>query len=600
VKRTHILLEFALLASACSGEVGDGMTPWVSPSGSTSEATDSEGNPVPSSTDSLGNPVPTSTGQGSTTGSSTAPVGSTNSTDATTGDSSSSEPPVATECKPTAIAPGLILLSDIQFANSIASVLGPEALTADNLPVEELKPFSRKVLSLNTSLVLGRMDWAEDAGNSLVGRVEETTGCTDGDRGCAQTYLGDVAKRAFRRPVEDDEMSDLMSVFDAGAESNFETGVRLAVEAIFSAPSFFYRTEFGAAGADGSIQLTPLEVASELSYLLTDRPPDDMLIAAGEDGSLLDPAVRVAQAERLLGVEATRTNLTSTMMAAWSFGNLAGVDKDDAMFPTFDGLRARMYQETKLFLQDIMWSQDTDVSEILRSSTTYLDGPLAEHYGVPFPGNDPDVFVRVEMPPEQRAGMLTHASVMSARSRSDRTSVVSRGIFVRGDLMCLVKITLPDGNPELNELIEEQAADVNATEKEKAAKRAMNSQCGACHSQFDAFGLPLEYYDPIGRYTPQEADSAVNLAAVVGLQASADTANNGVELARALADAPQFKSCMTRHMLSYAVGSDELLASSCEVQKVTAEYGATVTMPDIIRAVAASPALVQRTGEAAQ
>lgn len=592
VKKTHILLELTLLASACSGEVGDGPTsPWSSTSGTSSapSVTDSQGNPVPSPTDSMGNPVPTST----------APGNSTSPAVPTTDDVSSTAPPVAPNCTPTPIAPGLILLSDIQFANSIASVLGPEALTADNLPVEELKPFSRKVLSLNTSLVLSRMDWAEDAGNSLVGRVEQTTGCSEDDRTCAEGYLRSVARKAFRRPVEDSEMSDLMNVYDAGAESNYETGVRLAVEAIFSAPSFFYRTEFGAPDADGKVRLTPLEVASELAYLLTDRPPDETLIAAGEDGSLLDAAVRVAHAERLLGIEATRANLTSTMMSAWSFGNLAGVDKDDNMFPTFDGLRARMYQETKLFLQDIMWNQEADVSEILRSNTTFLDGALAEHYGVPFPGNDPNVFVRVEMPAEQRAGMLTHASVMSARSRSDRTSVVSRGLFVRGDLMCLVKIVLPDGNPELNELIEEQAADQNATEKEKAEKRAMNAQCGGCHSQFDAFGLPLEYYDPIGRYTPQAEDTAVNLAVVGGLQASADTATNGVELARALADAPQFKSCMTRHMLSYALGADELLANSCEVQELTAQYGATVTMPDIIRAVAASPALVQRTGETA-
>jgi Protein of unknown function (DUF1592)/Protein of unknown function (DUF1588)/Protein of unknown function (DUF1595)/Protein of unknown function (DUF1585) len=598
VKKTHILLEFALVASACSGEVGDGSTsPWVTASGTSSapSVTDSQGNSVPASTDSQGNPVSTS----NTPGSGTSPEDST-SPNASTGNDTSTDPPVTASCQTSAIAPGLILLSDIQFANSIASVLGPDALSADNLPVEELKPFSRKVLSLNTSLVLSRMDWAEDAGNSLVGRVEEATSCTDGDRSCAERYLGEVAKKAFRRPVQASELSDLMSVYDAGAESDYETGVRLAVEAILSAPSFFYRTEFGTPAADGSIQLTPLEVASELSYLLTDRPPDDTLIAAGEDGSLLDPAVRVAQAERLLATEATRTNLTSTMMAAWSFGNLAGVDKDDNMFPTFDGLRSRMYQETKLFLQDIMWSDNTDVSEIMRSSTTFLDGALAEHYGVPFPGNDPNAFVRVEMPPEQRAGMLTHASVMSARSRSDRTSVVSRGIFVRGDLMCLPKISLPDGNPELNELIEEQAADLNATEKEKAEKRAMNAQCGGCHSQFDAFGLPLEYYDPIGRYTPQEEDTAADLSRVGGLEASAASVTSGVELARALADAPQFKSCMTRHMLSYALGADELLATNCEVQELTSGYGTTVTMSDIIRAVAGSPALVQRTAEAAQ
>jgi hypothetical protein len=302
----------------------------------------------------------------------------------------------------------------------------------------------------------------------------------------------------------------------------------------------------------------------------------------------------------LLADAATRTNITSTLMAAWSFGNLAGVAKDEMLFPTFGALRPRMYQESKLFLEDVLWTRNADVSEVLTSPTTFVDGMLAEHYGVEFPGSDPNEFVEVTLPAEERAGLLTHASVMSARSRTDVTSVVSRGIFVRGDLLCLPKLALPDGNPELQEEITAQNDDRTLTEKEKAEVRAMNPTCGACHSQFDALGLPLEYYDPIGRYVAQADDTTVDLSQIGMLEPGTPTASNGVELAQALAAAPQFKSCMTRHMMSYGLGSDELLATSCEVQAAADGLPTPTTMSDILRAVTSSPAFLTRTAEAAQ
>jgi hypothetical protein len=388
-----------------------------------------------------------------------------------------------------------------------------------------------------------------------------------------------------------------MAVSESGNETSFERGIGLAVEAILSAPSFFYRTEFGVPAAEGLFELTPTEFAAELSYLLTDGPPDAELLDAAIDGTLSDPEVRAAQVERLLGDEETRTNLTSTLMAAWSFGNLAGATKDEQMFPQFGALRPRMYQETKLFLHDVFWERNADVSEALSSSTTFVDGMLAELYGVPFPGNNPDEFVEVTLPVEQRAGILTHASVMSARSRTDRTSVVSRGIFVRGDLLCLPKLALPDGDPALQALITEQSEDDTLSELEKVELRATTQPCGACHAQFDAFGVPLEFYDPIGRYVPQSEDTTVDLAAVAGLTPGAASASDGVALSLALAAAPEFKTCMTRHVLSYGLGNDELKATACEVKQATEQLGATVTLSDIVRSVAASRALWLRAPE---
>lgn len=588
---------------ACSGEVGsESEMPAGSATPSGTPAVDSMGNPIPGvSLDVDGNPVPIPPGSGTpatpTIDASGNPVTPMPTGGVTPAVPDPGAPATPGACQSMPAPQGLVMLTDIQFVNGIRAAIDDAALTADNLPVEEQKDFSRKVLALNASLVFKRMDWAEDAGASLAGRVPEVTGCSDGDVACAQGYLSGLAERAFRRTVTDEEVTDIMEVFAAGAESSHELGVRLAVEAILASPSFFYRTEFGQVGADSTLQLTSVEMASALSYLLTDRPPDTELLADGISGALTDTA-RVSQhADRLLELESTRTNLTSTLMAAWSFGNLAGVTKDEMLFPTFNALRPRMYQETKLFLEDVLWTRNADVSEVLSSNTTFVDQLLAEHYGVPFPGSDPNEFVPVTLPAEQRAGLLTHASVMSARSRTDKTSVVSRGIFVRGDLLCLDKIPFPDGDPALAPLISAQEEDVETSEREKAAVRAADTTCGTCHSQFDPFGLPLEFYDPVGRYVAQGDDVSVDLSAIGQLEPAAPVAADGVELALALAGAPQFRSCMTRHMMSYGLGSDELKATSCEVQNAVASLPSSpdaTTMTDILRAVAVSPAFRTR------
>jgi hypothetical protein len=582
---------------------GAAMPSGTTPGGFVVEPTSTDGLPAPSvgaspSVEPLPGSVPSSPDPAATPGGLIPPPGGTSVPGPD--DPAPTVTPDGRACTSMPAPRGLVMLTDVQFTNGIRDTLGEEALTADNLPQEEQKEFSRKVLALNASLVFKRMDWAEDAGNSVLGRVQDVTGCSDGDRACAETYLRGLAERAYRRAVSAEEMSALMAVFDVGAESDFETAVRISVEALLASPSFFYRTEFGQANADGAVMLTSEEMASALSYLLTDRPPDDELRLDGTNGVLLDPARIAVHADRLLALEPTQVNLTSTMMAAWSFGNLAGVSKDELLYPTFNALRPRMYQEAKLFIHDVMWTRNADISELLTSPISFVDSMLAELYGVPFPGADPDEFVQVTLPEAERAGLLTRASVMSARSRTDVTSVVSRGIFVRGDLMCLPKLALPDGDPELSELIAAQNDDRTLTEKEKAESRAVTSPCSTCHSQFDVFGIPLESYDPIGRYVAQTDDTTVDLSAVARLEAGSPTASNGVELSAALAAAPQFKACVTRHMMAYGLGSDELSSESCEVAAALAELTAPTTMTDVLRAVASSEAFRMRSEEPAQ
>src|ERR1044071_7867796 len=114
------------------------------------------------------------------------------------------------------------------------------------------------------------------------------------------------------------------------------------------------------------------------------------------------------------------------------------------------------------------------------------------------PGAPPEVMLEVELP-ASRSGILTQASVLSVLSRTEKTSVVARGLFVRGAIMCLTKV--PGPPPDVQAQVDAQLA-AAPPQVELPQSRAMTQPCAGCHSQFDRFGLLLESFDAIGREQP--------------------------------------------------------------------------------------------------
>lgn len=489
----------------------------------------------------------------------------------------------------------LILLGDLPFVRSIAALFGAEALDGRLAPDIYTKSFSQKGNVANTSLVSGRLDWAVHATASLSGRVEGVTGCAPADDACIESYLTEFMRRAFRRPVGSEEIADLMTVYEEGKVDGFETGVQLALQAVLISPSFNHRTEYGTLTESGAYELTPHEVASTLSFLLTDSLPDEELLAAADSGALADPAERQRHALRLTEDPDTRDAVEKTLLAAWTLGNLFGKVKDPGLYPEFSsGLASQMYRETELFLSHHLWDAERGVSAVLDSRTSFVNEALANVYGVPFPGDDPQEFVRVELPADTRAGLMTQASVMTTLSRTDQTSVVSRGLFVNGPLLCLPKIPSP---PEEAIAAVEAQLEADSTELERAEHRAETSPCKNCHAHFDAFGLAFESYDAIGRFRTDidgaPIDPSVDLSQMTAFDG---TFEGAVHLAEHLAERPEFVECIARHLLTYGTGENGISRNDCEVQQMAAQLSPQSTLQEVVSVVAGTPSLSLRKG----
>ncbi|MGB6947286.1 MAG: DUF1587 domain-containing protein [Bryobacteraceae bacterium] len=88
---------------------------------------------------------------------------------------------------------------------------------------------------------------------------------------CAKKILGTLARRAYRRPVNDSDMETLLSFYQAGKnQGNFDSGIENALRLILASPKFIFRSEPDPARvAPGSIyRVSDLDLASRLSFFL--------------------------------------------------------------------------------------------------------------------------------------------------------------------------------------------------------------------------------------------------------------------------------------------------------------------------------------------
>jgi hypothetical protein len=503
----------------------------------------------------------------------------------------------SSECLPGRLPRRAVWLSDIQYANAITRLLGPSALDPARVPDAALKPFSQKGVVVNTSLLRTRLDLAARAAGSLAGQFTEVTGCTPTDDACARAFVGSFAEQAFRRPVLDVELSDLLAVYDAGRETGTLTAVQLTTQAIIASPSFSYRTELGsgAATSEGNVELTDDELASLLSFWLTDAPPDAELTAAARQGRLADPAELERQVNRLLSSPEGQNSLTLTLMAAWGMGNVFGASKDPALFPEYGPLlQSNMFEETRLFLNQALWGEGGSLGQMLTSRQSFVNQALADLYGVPFTGSDPTRFVPVELPEGERAGLLTQASLLAARARSDNTSVVARGLFVRSALLCLPR---PPPPPEAIIAQVEALLAADLTERERADFRAMTSPCNGCHQSVDAFGLMLENYDAIGRFRQELDGEAIDPSINLDSVGFPGTFAGAVDFVATAAESEQFSACVARHLAVYATGDDALATRDCEFDEFTDMAPTQTDLRQIVTSLAGSALLRTRSGE---
>jgi mono/diheme cytochrome c family protein len=366
---------------------------------------------------------------------------------------------------------------------------------------------------------------------------------------CADRILTTLLRRAYRRNVTADDLRRVRQFYDAGrAERDFDLGIQRALERVLVSPQFLFRIEQQPRdAAPGSVhRVGDFELASRLSFFLWSSMPDEELLDAAAAGTLRQREVLRRQVTRMLADPRSRS-LVTNFAAQWLFlRDVETKEPDVYLFRDFDEtVRAAFVRETELFLDSIL-RENRSVTELLTADYTFLNEPLAKHYGIPqITGSH---FRRVTLPKgSPRRGLLGHGSILSITAYSTRTSAVLRGKYVLENLLASPPPPPPADVPSLNT----ERSGKPLSMKEAMQLHRATPACAGCHAKMDPIGFALENFDALGRWRAEENGRPLEVTSAL----PDGTVVDGVEGVRQLVlrDPALFVEALTGKLLMYAL-----------------------------------------------
>lgn len=419
----------------------------------------------------------------------------------------------------------------------------------------------------------------------------------DERRQYARKVLQGFGLRAFRRPVDNDVLDRLVLLAEFGYSqpgATFEEGISQALVAILSSPRFLFRTESTEPAFDQQKHpyVDGWALASRLSYFFWSSMPDIELFNLAAKGKLreqLDQQItRMLQDEKS---SALVENFTGQWLQARNIKHVQieaaaafGLNKEwDALREKYgrdlwrnvedpsleleaarkrsreivqitnrfnSRLREAMRRETEMSF-DYVLRGNRNVLEFLDSDYTFLNGPLAEHYGIP--GVEGDEMRRVQLPEDDpRGGVLTQGNMLLITSNPTRTSPVKRGLFILENILGTPTPPAPPNIPELDEAAEAFEGH-EPTLRELLARHREDPLCSSCHNRIDPLGLAFENFTAVGSWRDTEDDQPIDVS---GKLITGEEFKGVQELKAILVDnyRMNFYRCLTEKMLTYALG----------------------------------------------
>jgi hypothetical protein len=370
---------------------------------------------------------------------------------------------------------------------------------------------------------------------------------------CAERVLSSLARRAFRRPVDSEDIAASLAFYNDAREEggDFDSGIRAAVSRMLVSPWFLFRVESDSpdvvAGSNHAI--SDFELASRLSFFLWSSIPDDELLGLAEKGQLREASTLEAQVRRMVGDRRAEA-MVENFVGQWlQLRNLESrVKPDFLLYPDFDdNLRKGFRRETELLFANVL-REGRPVHELVNANYTFVNERLARHYGIK--GVYGARFRKVDVQDPNRYGLFGHGSLLALTSAASRTSPIIRGKFIMTEFWNNPPPLPPSDVPALEE---SAPKDRPSTVREQLELHRANPTCAACHNNIDPVGFALENFDVDGSWRDAtreglEIDSA-------GILSDGTPVDGPAQLRGALlADPELFAGTVTEKMLIYALG----------------------------------------------
>jgi hypothetical protein len=448
-----------------------------------------------------------------------------------------------------------------QYKNALEDLLGMSPADLAQVTLEDDSRLSGlTAIGATTTAISARgTELLEQAADQALTRIfadaarrTALTGCEPTQSSCLQGFISRFGRRAWRRPMVQAEVSRYVAVAQVGATKLGDpwVGLKFGVMALLQSPHFIYRVELGQPVPNDSSrrELSPYELASRLSFFLTNRGPDDALLDAAEKNQLSRAEDLAAQAQRLIGSPRAAVAMEHFYSDYLDLESLDGLAKDGAAFPAFnDALKAGMKAETVQTLRALTFDEQADFRTVFTTRTTFLTPALAALYGLPAANG------RGEYAANTRAGLLMHASLLSLNSHQNSTSPTKRGKFLRETILCQ---SIPDPPPGAMTTL--PAATPGGTMRKRLEQHVKDPACNSCHMLMDPIGLALENFDAIGKFRDNDRGAAIDASGKLD-----DIAYGGpLELAKVVSEHEGVPACFTTTLLRQAAG--DLLKNATE------------------------------------
>lgn len=303
------------------------------------------------------------------------------------------------------------------------------------------------------------------------------------DDACLATVLRQFGGHVSRRDLTEAEVTQLTAWYHSVGGG--ETGLRLLIRRLLASPALSFHVEQGTGvDANGRTTLTSFEVASRLSYFLTDSMPDEALLTSARSGELASLEVVRAHASRLLQSPAGKAKVRDLFRY---YSHLADVADPAASVAASHHIEAKglglaMHDEAFDFFEDVFWSPASPgtFAELLTSTKSFAKTDALKK-----------VFAAA---PDAPVGLFHRPALLAVPT--ERTSPIQRGAHLRKLFLC-DRLGLPD--PAAVQARQTELGDLESmSNREKTDALTGAAACTGCHTMINGPGFAFEGFDPMG------------------------------------------------------------------------------------------------------
>ncbi|MCB2107451.1 MAG: DUF1592 domain-containing protein [Rhodobacteraceae bacterium] len=464
------------------------------------------------------------------------------------------EPPVAGG------PPTARLISNDQYHNAVSYIFGSDIAISVKFPPMARTDGLVALGAAQAQITNSALELYDQAAREIAAQVTSQAhrdyllNCAPAqapDEACAKNILARYGRLLFRRALTDVEMADFLAKTreSIAATGDFYAGIATGLSGLMISPQFIFLIEETEPDpkSSGKLRLAGSSVATRLSLLLWDAPPDDELLAAAENGELYTEKGIAAQVDRMLVSPRLEKGVRSFFTDMMIFEKFDTLTKDPVIYPAFTSkVAGDAMEETLLTLIDHLIVRNEDYRDIFTTRRTFINGDLGMIYRIPV--QRPQAWQPYEFAPDSgRAGILTQLSFLSVYSHPGRSSPTIRGKGLREVFLCQI---VPPPPPDVDFSGFEAAATTAKSMRERLEMHRTNPTCAGCHKITDPIGLSFENFDGSGAYRTTENGYEIDASGDLGGVEFKDA----IGLGQAMHDDPSSASCVVNRLFDYGRG----------------------------------------------